>query len=204
MRFQSRSGGVSSGFCFLLALLIYLDTSGIVLLSLLACTLHEFGHWAALHHMGNGVRCFSLTLFGAKIEPRESMGFLQEFAAAAAGPAVNLVLAVIFSRLPGGSAFTGVNLALGVFNLLPVGELDGGRMLRCMLFLCMPEEPAGMILRCLEFCFTALFFCLGVWFSVRYGNLTLLLMCLWLVIRRREEKTSDFQKKNGKRGCHIG
>ena len=203
MRARNRNRGATPGFLFLFALLLYLDTSGMVLLGLFACILHEAGHWVALSCTGNGVRGFCLTLFGAKMEPEAPMGLLQEFVAAAAGPAVNLALAVMFSRLPGGSAFAGINLALGTFNLLPVGELDGGRMVRCILFLWLQDEPARRILRCLEFCFTAIFFCLGVWFSMRYGNLSLLLMSLWLVIGHREEKTSDFQKKNGKRGCQT-
>lgn len=189
---------MAPGVLFLLALLLYLDTSGMILLSLLAGILHECGHWFALDKTKNSVRRFSLTLFGAKIEPRYPMTLWQEFAVAAAGPAVNLLLAVIFSRLPGGSAFAGVNLALGAFNLLPVLELDGARMLRSVLFLCLPVWLTEVICGCLDFCFTLLFSCLGVWFSLHYGNLSLLLMCLWLISRHREGKCRFFRKRMGK------
>ena len=40
----------------LLALLYYLDDSGITLWVLLACACHEFGHWWMIHSLGGQVR----------------------------------------------------------------------------------------------------------------------------------------------------
>ena len=49
------------------------------------------------------------------------------------GPAANLAAAWLCCRAEGGALFAGLNLALGCFNLLPVGRLDGGRALHCLL-----------------------------------------------------------------------
>ena len=57
----------------------------------------------------------------------------EELAAALAGPAANLAAAWLCCRAEGGALFAGLNLALGCFNLLPVGRLDGGRALHCLL-----------------------------------------------------------------------
>ena len=204
MRGRNGGGGVSPGFLFLVAVLFYLDTSGMVLLSLLSGILHEWGHYRMLRWLNNDVRAFRLTVFGARMEPEFPMNFVQEFIIAAAGPAVNLLLAVIFARVPGGAAFAGVNLALGGFNLLPVGELDGARMLRSLLSAVFSDAQAYSMCWCLDFSFTVIISCVGIVMSVCYGNLTLLLMCLWLILRRRGEKMWVFQKKNGKRGCQTG
>ena len=175
------------GFFLLIALLFYLDSSGIVLLSLLACLLHELGHCAALLILGNDIKRITLSAFGASIEPAAPMSALEEFLIAGAGPGVNLILAVLSARVPEGNTFAGVNLALAVFNLLPVWQLDGARILRCVLECLMFETHAAKISGCLDFCFTLIFAGAGFVLSLNYGNLTLLLMCLWLAFRRRGE-----------------
>ena len=77
------------------------------------------------------------------LSARCPLGPARELAAALAGPAVNLLCAWICSGL--GEAwwcFTGLHLALGLFNLLPVGPLDGGRALSCLLTLAGREDWA--------------------------------------------------------------
>ena len=45
---------------------------------------------------------------------------------------VNLLLALV-GTIMGSRIFTGINLALMLFNLLPLPSLDGGRMLRTVV-----------------------------------------------------------------------
>ena len=61
------------------------------------------------------------------------LSYPKEMALAAAGPAVNLLLAVLLSHLGARweecYLFGGVHLVLGLFNLLPILPLDGGMLL---------------------------------------------------------------------------
>ncbi len=118
-------------------------TSLCIFLSVLA---HEFGHaWVAQRNHIH-VRRVVLFVFGgiAEIEKEpESPGV--EFWLALAGPAVNLVLTGLFALvwkldapmpiLTAPSIYLiSVNISLAVFNLLPGFPLDGGRILRAILW----------------------------------------------------------------------
>ena len=116
---------VTGGFLLLTAWLNYLDRQGVVPLALLACALHELGHWAALRALGARVRRVRLTAVGAEMEVDRTLSYGGELLAALAGPGANLALALAFSPLTGGGLFAGLNLALACFNLLPVGQMDG-------------------------------------------------------------------------------
>ena len=75
------------------------------------------------------------------------MGYWQEGVSALAGPGVNLVLALIFSGFKPGLTFSGLNLMLALFNMLPVGRLDGGRALRCTLAMLAGPDLADCVRR---------------------------------------------------------
>jgi Zn-dependent protease/CBS domain-containing protein len=111
--------------------------------------LHELSHSLVALHSGLRISGITLFLFGgvSKMtdEPRSPA---VEFRMAIAGPAMSVVLAVIFLALgrilrfvPGGDLFGAVfswlgwmNGALAIFNLLPGFPLDGGRVLRAAIW----------------------------------------------------------------------
>ena len=135
---------VSGGFCLLMALLLFFDEENIVPWALFACFLHELGHCAAIRFFGGRVASLRLSMVGAELVPERSrlFSYREELFIAAAGPGVSLLMAVVGAlaarcNLFGTEQmflFAGLNLAAGVFNLLPLGPLDGGRILRILLF----------------------------------------------------------------------
>lgn len=172
----------STGFLLIAAALLYLDGQGLVLRGALACALHEGGHGAAIALLGGRVRALRLTAVGAEMEldPRRPLSYGRELIAALAGPAVNLLLAW-FCVWNGWYLFAGMNICLGLLNLLPICPLDGGRALFCALNICWPRI-ADRVVQTVSTVFSGALLGLG-WAAWRgWGNLTLLCAALWLMM----------------------
>jgi Zn-dependent protease len=101
-----------------------------------ALLLHEFGHALVARRLG-------LHVVDVTIWPLVGMARIEGLAArpaleapvAAAGPAVNLLLAGALALTPWtwSRAGIGLNLVFGIGNLLPLYPLDGGRIVRAWL-----------------------------------------------------------------------
>ncbi|MFC2144748.1 site-2 protease family protein, partial [Actinomycetota bacterium] len=117
-----------------------------VLLFFTSVLIHEISHSLVAKSKGTPVERIILFLFGgmAQIEkePETPMG---EFVMAIAGPAASFVLAIFFGviwLLTGQYEIirepvrylTIINILLGVFNMLPGFPLDGGRVLRSIIW----------------------------------------------------------------------
>lgn len=111
--------------------------------------LHELSHSLIARSHGLGVGGITLFIFGGVAElEEEPHDPKSEFQIAIAGPLMSLLLAGFFnvaSDLVGGGAEASVagavfgylaliNLVLAVFNLFPAFPLDGGRMLRAVIW----------------------------------------------------------------------
>ena len=118
--------------------------------------LHELGHSVAAMAYGIRVRDITLLPIGgvARLE-RMPEKPIQEFVVALAGPAVNVLLAIILAPIVFGLAgglgpmvlsmrsqpgLTGLltflltaNISLALFNLLPAFPMDGGRIFRAVM-----------------------------------------------------------------------
>lgn len=120
---------ITSGFLFLLGCFWVLDRWGVAPPFLLAAALHECGHLTALLALEIPITGLELRAGGAVIRAALPGG-RREALALAAGPGVNLLLAALFWRA--WPRFGLCNLTLGLVNLLPFPQRDGGRLLRSL------------------------------------------------------------------------
>ena len=177
---------LAPGFSWLIALVT-------ALLLFVSVLLHELGH--SLVALREGVRVRSITLFllgGVATVERECSTAMGAFRVAAAGPLVSLVLALVLFTSAHSAAhwnallgnlvlqLAGVNLVLALFNLLPGLPLDGGLILKALVWQFTGSQRKGIQVatttgRLLSL--TAMF--LGVWlFLGKAGGLS----ALWLVM----------------------
>ena len=170
----------TGGFFLLFAWLNYWDRHSVVPLGMLACAVHELGHYGAIRLLGGDIRQIRLTAVGAEMVMARPLNYWQEGIAALAGPGVNLMLALLLSHWDSCPVFVGLNLVLGCFNMMPVGRLDGGRVLYGTLALLVGPELAQWTEKGLSVLFTGAFFAAGVLAAFAWGNLTLLLVAGWM------------------------
>jgi Zn-dependent protease len=127
------------------------------LLFFVSILLHELGHSLVARRSGIGIRSITLFIFGgvARLD-RDPADGRTEFKMAAAGPAVSLLLSVLFLGAaelarPGGTAWAVarylalINVVVAVFNLVPAFPLDGGRLLRGLLWKSMGKTRATRV-----------------------------------------------------------
>lgn len=177
---------VTGGALLLLAWLNYCDTQGLLPLALCAAAAHEAGHLAVIYAVGGSVSRLRLTAAGAELRLNGNLSYSREALCALGGPLVNFILAYWAAR-PGVEVFAGLNLALGLFNLLPVGVLDGGRVLSCLCASCFGPQRSERLLCCVERSVAAVLLLCGGLVLWNGGNATLFLVSLWLFLQT--EKT---------------
>lgn len=126
--------------------IVGLATAALFFASLLA---HEVAHAVVARRNGIGVRRITLWLFGGVSElESEALTPGADLRIAVVGPLTSLVLAGVYGTLgallhpTGGESVLAaalgwlawMNLLLGAFNLIPAAPLDGGRVLRAVLW----------------------------------------------------------------------
>lgn len=180
----------SPGFLLLLGVLFWLDEGvGLLPWGLAACVLHELGHIAAAAAFGGRVERLSLTVVGAelRIDYRAPLTYARDSLVALAGPGANLLAGGLFLTLNWELA-AALTLAVGVFNLLPILPLDGGRVVYGLIADRLDPDWAERLMTALSGCLVGVLVGIGAVAAAYYANVTLLLTALWLLagVLRRE------------------
>ena len=193
---ESRKGKYSS---IIFNVLEYLALFLIVLM-------HEFGHALACRQTGGTANQIVLWPLGgvAYVNPPQRPG--ATLWSIAAGPLVNVVLlpvlfaAVVIARSLGWAhampdaylllrAVMWIDVSLLVFNLLPIYPLDGGQILRSLLWFVLGRARSLMVATVLGFLGVVGFFAIALWArSMWFGAISIfMLMNCWAGLRHAQE-----------------
>ena len=148
-----------------------------------AILLHELGHVLASLLMGVRIKRLHLSLLGARMELSGEIPYAKELIIALAGPAIGLLGYALANRSDSYSnnirLFALISLCLGIFNLLPIRSLDGGRIAECILCSLLPLHIAQAIMQITSFMTLFAFWILSVYMMIKYaGGLSAFVFCL--------------------------
>jgi len=134
---------ISIGFFIFIIGIVFFGDEKIFFLAAIAAFFHEFAHLLMIYICGGRASAINFSIYGAHIDLKKYpiLSYQKEILIAAAGPAMSLVVAYLFSVA--GTYFSyeclyiisGMSLILGLLNILPAYPLDGGRILRCSIML---------------------------------------------------------------------
>ena len=174
---------VSFGFLLLLCVASLGRLEAILLWSLLFMALHEGGHLAAMCASGHPPISVRLRAGRVSIEPRTQLaGDGAEALILSAGIAVNLLLAGGLA-LAGRAELAAANFLMAGFNLIPAGELDGGRLFRLLVRRRLGARRGDRVCTAVSFLFSVALLTLGLLLVTGESrNPTLLLASLYFFV----------------------
>lgn len=192
VEFRIGGCGVRLHFLFLAALgvVLFTDLRNTALLGIISVAIHESGHLLTMVLCGVPPEQVVIQPFGVLIYERDSFAksYLREGLVALGGPVLNgiaVLLALLVQRVSSieTTAFLLTNGALGLFNILPIESLDGGRALYSFLSLRCSPNRASLVVTVVSFVFLVPMAVVGflLLLQSRY-NFSLLLASVYLML----------------------
>lgn len=164
-----------SFFGILMLASLFLTHSYLSIAALLAAAFHELAHILAARLLGVRLSSLRLDIFGAALMMSgEATSYKKEAAVALAGPLSNILLFILlrpFSAFGNEyiSMLMGASLFLGLLNLLPIKDLDGGRVAFCAFASLFSLSTATAALNILSFFSIFALWSLSVYLILRLG-----------------------------------
>lgn len=185
-----RAGKVTvyPGFLLLFAVFYFFDPGWLIPAAAVSVTIHELGHIATLFIMGIPINAVNLSMTGIaiKIDGR-LIGYRGEIIAALSGPCASIILSLgaTYAARAVNCEFlyilSGMSAVHGIFNLLPIRPLDGGRAAQAILYSVFGRRYGERSLKLAESALIFLLTAAGFWlYFFRVQNITFLIIPLWI------------------------
>ncbi|MDP4152082.1 MAG: site-2 protease family protein [Bacillota bacterium] len=159
---------------------------------ILSALLHEAAHIWMIKRSGEGVKSIDMKPFGVNIILKEDhiLSYKREILISLAGPLVNLAVATIFLLInkfiyysEAGMFISLINFALAGVNMLPIYQLDGGRIIKNLLLMKLEPSTADKICFLISIaCLTPILYIGGILLYKTGHNFSLLIIGFYLLI----------------------
>ncbi len=179
MSFKIRKTEIEISFTFFALFLLFISSNNYKSYLITVCCglMHEIIHLCFIYKFSCAPKRISFTLFGANIIRDNSVILknFEEFAINVSAPLFNLFVGFLFNFLSKKtnevfSDFTVINIVMGIFNLLPFYNFDGGNALRSLLILRLNDSTAEKILTVTSVIVTVLFSIMTFIVFIKYEN----------------------------------
>lgn len=186
-----RIGGVAFHLSFwffaAVALFALLERGALVFYLALPIAVHELGHLIVMAACGVRARSVSFTALGVNIrrDSGNTLSYAKEIAVCLGGPAVNLAMALWLHLACFHSMrvmlLVAANIAVAVFNLAPIGDLDGGQIVSLLTARFFSPSVSRAISRAASFLVLGLLFGFAIFLAlIRWPNPSLFVACAFL------------------------
>ena len=190
--------GVSVGFVGILSLMLYVDRVGLMLPTMLAVILHEFGHLIALLAFKERPQRVELRVGTVAIIGNFALTSKSQIMMLLAGSGFNFILFAILyfmffiSKAAYLLNFSLVMLVVGILNLLPIMGLDGGEILKIILLKFLKSKNANTVVLLFSLVTTSLIIMLGFYvLTDTKSNISLIIFGIYLflgILMSKKEK----------------
>lgn len=190
LTFKAFGMNISFSFWFFAVLTAFFTfgRAALAMYFILPIAIHEAGHFIAMLLCGIKPESVSFTAFSIDIRrsAAATASYAKDVTVNLAGATANLLIAVCLYFFAFQSMrvilFVSVNIAVAIFNVMPVGNLDGGQILRLILERFGNPGTALKISRFISLLLLIPLFAVSIFLVFRgFVNLSLLIACAYLV-----------------------
>lgn len=189
MRFCVGNTEIELSFWFfaIIALFAAVNADALLIYFMLPVVLHELGHFLAMAVCRIKIKAVKFTAFGVEIKKAGKYKLNKEIAVSLGGITANLALALGLYLFAFKSMrimlLISVNLVIALFNLLPIGNLDGGEIAKTVSEYFFKPRLAYMLSRIFSFAALVPLFAAAIFLVLLpERNFTLLLISVYLLI----------------------